>query len=139
MSYPAPLTARLITVRPAAAADQAYVAATFAEQLSRGVRGTGANATVDRVLDSSAARVLVAIEAGRIVGWLAYAAIPRVRAVLYAYVRKPARGAGVARALANAAWPSGSGSWVHAGFRGGSIESLLARYNAVEIPLDELL
>ena len=118
--------------------DQAFVAATFAEQLSRGGR-TDANATVDRVLDSDVTRVLIAVEQGRIIGWLAYAAIPRVRAVLFAYVRRPRRMQGIARELADAAWPARTGAWVHAGLCGGSTKTLLARFPATAMKLEELL
>lgn len=129
---------RALTIRPARAEDQAFVAATFAEQLSRG-NHDAPNAIVDRVLDADATRVLVATENGRIVGWLAYAAIPRVRAVLFAYVRRQARGEGVARELCDAAWPAGVGAWVHAGLCGGSTRSVLERFPATEMNLDELL
>jgi len=127
-----------MSIRPARADDQAFVAATFAEQLTRGGR-TDANAVVDRVLDSTSTRVLVAIEDHRIVGWLAYAPIPRVRAVLFAYVRSKRRLEGVARELCDAAWPRRSGTWVHAGLRGGSTKTLLQRFSATEMPLEELL
>jgi ribosomal protein S18 acetylase RimI-like enzyme len=129
---------RAITIRSAGAGDQAFVAATFAEQLSRG-NHRDANAIVDRILDSEATRVLIATEDHRIVGWLAYAAIPRVRAVLFAYVRNKARGQGIARELTDAAWPRRAGSWVHAGLRGGSTKALLERFNATAMSLEELL
>lgn len=127
-----------LTIRPARADDQAFVAATFAEQLERG-HHQDANAIVDRVLDSDATRVLVATENGRIVGWLAYAAIPRVRAVLFMYVRRQARTRGVARELVDAAWPTGLGAWVHGGLRGGSTRALLGRFPAHGMDLSELL
>lgn len=145
-----------LDIRPARADDQAFVAATFAEQLSRG-NHRDANQVVDRVLDSPQTRVLVACDGGRIVGWLAYSAIPRVRAVLFVYVRRAARERGVARDLVDAAWPEYApephvkggqlsvavndrrGAWVHGGLRGGSTRELLARYSAVEMPLEDLL
>jgi len=127
-----------LTIRPAAAEDQAFVAATFAEQLERG-HHQKPNAIVDRVLDSDMTRVLVATEHGRIVGWLAYAAIPRVRAVLFVYVRRQARTRGVARELVDAAWVGRTGAFVHGGLRGGSTRSLLQRYVATEMKLEELL
>jgi len=127
-----------LTIRPAAAEDQAFVAATFAEQLERGHHAKP-NAIVDRVLDSDATRVMIALNRGRIAGWLAYAAIPRVRAVLFAYVRREHRLQGVARELAEAAWPTLTGAWVHGGLRGGSTRTLLARYPATEMTLEELL
>ncbi len=126
------------TVHAAGPVDQAFVAATFAEQLSRG-HHANANEIVDRVLDSTTTRVLVACDGGRIIGWLAYAAIPRVRAVLFAYVRRPDRSQGVARELVDAAWPGRTGTWVHAGLRGGSTKALLARFNATAMSLDDLL
>lgn len=130
--------ARAITIRSARPEDQAFVAATFAEQLSRG-NHADANTLVDRVLDASTTRVLVALENYRIVGWLAYAAIPRVRAVLFAYVRRPNREQGVARELIDVAWPRRAGSWVHGGLRGGSTKGLLARFSTTEMKLEELL
>jgi hypothetical protein len=129
---------RAISIRSAGPTDHAFVAATFAEQLSR-CHHADANTIVDRVLDADTTRVLVAIENHRIVGWLAYAAIPRVRAVLFAYVRRPNRERGVARELTSAAWPRRTGSWVHAGLRGGSTKSLLQRFVTLEMPLEELL
>lgn len=131
---------RALTIRPAQPDDQAFVAATFAEQLSRG-NHRDANSIADQVLDADATRVLVALDPddGRITGWLAYAAIPRVRAVLFAYVRSKSRLQGVAHELAAAAWPSGRGAWVHAGLRGGSTKSLLQRYQATQMSLEDLL
>lgn len=127
-----------LLIRPARSDDQAFVAATFAEQLSRG-HHQDSNAIVDRVLDSPQTRVLVARDGGRIVGWLAYSAIPRVRAVLFVYVRRQGREHGVARELVDAAWPDGRGAWVHGGLRGGSTRSLLEKFAAVEMPLPDLL
>jgi GNAT superfamily N-acetyltransferase len=127
-----------LLIRPGRADDQAFVAATFAEQLARG-HHHDSNATVDRVLDSSMTRVLVACDGGRIVGWLAYSAIPRVRAVLFAYVRRQARGKGVARELVDAAWPNRVGAWVHCGLRGGSTRELLEKYTATDVPIEDLL
>lgn len=129
---------RVISIRPACAEDQAFVGATFAEQLTRGGHREP-NAVVDRVLDADATRVLIALEHNRIVGWLAYAAIPRVRAVLFVYVRRRERLNGVARDLVDAAWPRHSGAWVHAGLRGGSTHSLLQRFTATEMSLEDLL
>lgn len=143
-----------VTVRKAWPEDQAFVAKTFAEQLARGNNAliftstnhvTSAhcskeNAVVDRVLDSETTRVLVACDVdGRIAGWLCYAAIPRVRAVLFVYVRNKQRLGGVARALVDAAWPSSTRPWVHGGLRGGSTKSLLQRFAATEMDLTELL
>lgn len=129
-----------LTIRPARADDQAFVAATFAEQLQRG-HHQDANAVVDRVLDSSLTRVLVAVSGGqrRIVGWLAYANIPRVRALLFVYVRRQARTQGVARELVDSAWPARTGAWVHGGLRGGSTRALLQRFPALAMGLEELL
>lgn len=127
-----------VTIRDALPEDQAFVSATFAEQLSRG-GCHDANAVVDRVIDSDSTRVLIALEHGRIVGWLAYAAIPKVRAVLFAYVRKNNRLGGVARDLATAAWPRNTGAWVHAGLRGSSTKALLQRFPATLVSLDDLL
>lgn len=130
--------ASVLSIRPARADDQAFVAATFAEQLSRG-HHHDANQVVDRVLDSSMTRVLVACDAGRIVGWLAYSAIPRVRAVLFMYVRRQARDRGVARELADTAWPGRSGAWVHGGLRGATTRSLLERHKTTAMDLDDLI
>lgn len=133
--------ASAIEIRPAWPEDQAFVAATFADQLARGNHRDG-NALADRVLDASSTKVLVAVDpnqGGKIVGWLAYAAIPRVRAVLFAYVRAPRRLSGVAKQLADAAWPARKGAWVHAGLRGSATRSLLARFPATEVKLEELL
>lgn len=114
------------------------MSATFAEQLSRG-GCRDANATVDRIIDSDATRILIALEQGRIVGWLAYAAIPRVRAVLFLYVRRPNRLGGVAHSLCDTAWPRSTGAWVHAGLRGSSTKALLQRFPATLVSLDDLL
>lgn len=127
-----------LSIRPACAGDQAFVASTFAKQLIRSDH-SDANQIVDRVLDSSQTRVIVACDGGRILGWLAYSAIPRVRAVLFVYVRRQARNQGVARELADAAWPDGRGSWVHGGLRGGSTRELLERFTTLEMDLGELL
>ena len=132
------IAAPSLSIRPARADDQAFVAATFAEQLQRG-HHHDANQVVDRVLDSSVTRVLVATEAGRIVGWIAFAAIPRVRCVLFVYVRRQQRTQGVARELVDAAWPARAGAWVHAGLRGGSTRSLLQRFPATEVAIEEVL
>jgi len=126
-----------VDVRPALPEDQAFVGATFAEQLSRGGH-SDANALVDRILDAESTRVLIALERGRIVGWLAYAAIPKVRAVLFIYVRRNNRLYGVARSLVDAAWPRAH-SWVHAGLRGGSTKTLLQRFQATQMSLEDLL
>lgn len=129
-----------VTVRVAWPEDQAFVAATMAEQLERaGGRHGEVHAIVNRVLDSQLTRVVVAERERRLLGWLAYAAIPRVRAVLFMYVRRDERGGGIARDLADAAWPSGRGQWVHAGLRGGSTRSVLQRFAAIAMPLDDLL
>lgn len=129
-----------VSIRPARPEDQAFVAATFVEQLARG-HCKDANLVVDRVLDSETTRVLVAIDpaTGRITGWLAYAAIPRVRAVLFVYVRSKSRLQGVAHELAAAAWSSSTRPWVHAGLCGGSTKSLLQRFAATEMDLSELI
>ncbi len=127
-----------IEIRSAWPDDQRFVAATMSEQLQRG-RHSDANAVVDRVLDSSATRVLVATDHGRIVGWLAYAAIPRVRAVLFVYVRREKRTQGIARALLDAAFPTQRGQWVHGGLNGTSTKSVLQRYSAIAMPLDEII
>jgi len=131
------IAAPSLSIRPACADDQAFVAATFAEQLERG-RHQKPNAIVDRVLDSDRTRVLVALDGGRIAGWLAYAAIPRVRAVLFLYVRRQYRTGGVARELCDAAWLKPA-PWVHGGLRGTSTASLLQRYPATAMELEELL
>lgn len=128
---------RSLEIRPALPEDQAFVSATFAEQLSRG-GAHDANAIVDRVIDSDATRILIALEHGRIVGWLAYAAIPRVRAVLFVYVRKNNRLGGIAHELASVAWPRG-GAWVHAGLRGSSTKSVLQKFQATQMSLEDLL
>lgn len=126
-----------IEIRAAWPEDQAFVAATFAEQLERGHHDKP-HAIVDRVLDSSSTRVLIATRHGRIVGWLAYVSVPRVRAVLFVYVRRQERAVGVARQLVDAAFPR-AGQWVHGGLRGGSTKSLLQRFSAIEMPLEDLI
>ena len=126
--------APILEIRPGQPEDQAFVSATFAEQLSRG-GAHDANAIVDRVIDSDSTRILIALEHGRIVGWLAYAAIPRVRAVLFIYVRKNNRLGGVARDLASAAWPRNTGAWVHAGLKGSSTKSILQKFQATQVDL----
>lgn len=136
---------RQIEIRQAWPQDQAFVAATFREQLARRhdgvtIRYRNADRIVDQILDSERTRVLVAVDGRRLIGWLAYVEMPRVRALLFAYVRRDDRLQGVARMLADAAWPRKTGSWVHAGLRGGSTRSLLQRYDgAIEMGLEELL
>ena len=126
-----------VVIRPAWPEDQAFVAATFAEQLDRGQHDKP-HAIVDRVIDSPSTRILIATRAGRIVGWLAYVAAPRVRAVLFVYVRRQERTQGIARQLVQAAFPR-AGQLVHGGLRGGSTKSLLQRFSAIEMPLDDLI
>lgn len=142
MTLPA-LAAPHVEVRQAWPQDQAFVAATFREQLARqhSLAGYGAaDRVVDRVLDSDRARVLVALDGKRLIGWLAYVEMPRVRALLFAYVRKEYRGSGVARAMAAQAWPRQAGPWVHCGLRGGSTRQLLESHpGAIAMGLEELL
>jgi len=127
-----------VTVRPAWPEDQAFVGSTFAEQLERGGHKNG-NRIADRVLNSDRVRVLIATDAdGRIVGWLAYVPMPRVRAVVFGYVRNKLRLQGIARELARAAWPKG-GAWVHGGLRGASTKGLLGQFKATEVKLEDLL
>jgi hypothetical protein len=75
----------------------------------------------------------------RLIGWLAYVEMPRVRALLFCYVRKDDRGAGVARMLADRAWPRRSGNWVWSGLRGGSSSRLVDKFKPMEMGLEELL
>lgn len=128
-----------LSIRPARADDQAFVAATLVEQLSRGGMRRQANSIADRVFDSTLTRVLVATEGGRIIGWLAYAAIPRVRCVLFAYVRKQHRGQGVARELVDTAWPERTGAWVTTGLSGGDTAGLTERFKPTSVGLEEVL
>ena len=132
-----------VEVRAAWPQDQAFVAATFREQLARQHAAAPyktADRIVDRILDSERTRVLVAVDGKRLIGWLAYVEMPRVRALLFAYVRKEHRSQGVARALAAKAWPRATGQWIHCGLRGGSTRQLLERFSgALEMPLEEML
>jgi len=132
-----------IDIRTAWPEDQAWVASTFREQLVRGQPAASyasVDRIVDRVLDSSRTHVLMATRGRRLIGWLAYVEMPRVRALLFCYVRKDDRGAGVARMLADQAWPRRAGQWVHAGLRGGTTAKLLERHrDALEMDLGELL
>lgn len=132
-----------ITIRAARPDDQKFVTRTMAAQLSPDKTPreyAAANHIVNRVMGSARVRVLVAIARdGRIIGWLAYTPIPRVKAVLFVYVRKDDRGGGIGRELARAAWPTGRGQWVHGGLRGSSSRALLQRFRALEMPLEDLI
>lgn len=129
----------MLLIREARPDDAAFVAATFADQLSRG-RHHDANHIVDKVLDSRRVKALVAVGDGhRLSGWLIYVPTPRVRALVFAYVRHKQRLTGVGRSLAAHAWPDREGRWVHAGLRGGSTSSLLRRFPSTEVSLEELL
>ena len=131
---------RQIDIRPAWPQDQAFVAATFREQLARRSSYRDADRIVDRILDSDRTRILLAVDGKRLVGWLAYVEIPRVRAVLFTYVRKEYRGGGLARQLVDTAWPRKSGSFVHAGgLAGGDTTRILARFPSTEVDLGELI
>ena len=128
-----------LAIREARPDDASFVAATFGEQLSRG-RHHDAHDIVNRVLDSRRTRILVgADDTHRLVGWLIYVPTPRVRTLVFAYVRAKQRMSGIAREMAAQAWPGKSGAWVHAGLRGGSTSSLLRRFAATEVPLEEML
>lgn len=126
-------------IREARPDDAAFVAATFSEQLSRG-RHHDAHEIVNRVLDSKRVKVLVSVEDNyRLNGWLIYVPTPRVRALVFAYVRNKQRLNGLGRAMAAQAWPDREGRWVHAGLRGGSTSSLLRRFPSTEVLLEEML
>ena len=128
-----------LEIRKAWPDDQAFVAATFREQLARRSSYRDADRIVDRILDSERTHVLLAVKGKRLVGWLAYVEIPRVRAVLFAYVRKEHRGEGIARLLTDTAWPKKSGQWVTAGLAGGSSSKLMERFAPTEVDLGELI
>lgn len=128
-----------LEIRAAWPQDQAFVAATFREQLARRSSYRDADRVVDRILDSQRTNILLAVDGKRLAGWLAYVEIPRVRAVLFAYVRKEYRGHGVARQLVDTAWPRRTGQWVHAGLAGGSTAKLLERFPSTEVDLGELI
>lgn len=123
-------------IREAAPGDQAYVAATLTKQLEQHEQP---NALADRIFDSANIRIWIAESDTRILGWLVCAKITGVRALLYVYVRRAERGHGVARMLANTAWPARRGQWVHGGLRGQALKSLLERYRPIEMSLKELL
>jgi len=131
-----------IDIRTAWPEDQAWVASTFREQLVRGQPAASyamVDRIVDRVLDSSRTHVLMATRGRRLIGWLAYVEMPRVRALLFCYVRKDDRGAGVARMLADQAWPRRNGNWVWSGLRGGSSSRLVDKFKPIEMGIEELL
>ena len=137
---------REIDIRAAWPSDQAFVASTMREQLCRrhgdiiGMQFKRADILIDRILDSERTRVLVACDGKRIIGWLAYVEIPRVRALLFAYVRKDDREQGVAARLAAQAWPRATGKWVYpGGIQGYSAASLLRKFDVAEVDLEELL
>ena len=94
---------RVLLRRPRSS-DQSYVASTWAHSLrSTGRAGVGKpDALIDRMLDNSAVKVMLAVEPSddeRILGWIAYTAMPRAIIVHYVYVRDKVRGRGIAHAL----------------------------------------
>lgn len=155
------VAAPAIVIRAAQPSDQAYVSATLADQLQRASQGSydTVNDVVNRIFDSPRTRVAIAEEGRRIVGWLAYAAIPKVRALLFVYVRREERNRGIARRLAHAVWAKSTGAYVHPGLRGRKvpllrdgvavldgrgtaldlIDALKQRHSAIEMKLEEML
>ena len=131
-----------VSIRTAWPEDQAFVADVLSDQLRR-ANHKDATALTNRILDSASTRILIATRDRRIIGWLAYAAIPRIRAVLFAYVRKDDRGQGVGRSLLNAAFPSRKGQVVYAGLTGGMSKTatnlLLHHYAALQMNLEDLI
>lgn len=130
-------------IRPAIAADQAYIAKTWWLSMLQGNRAPRLrrrlNAAIDRVLDDATTRALVAAKGERILGWLVYAAAPVGRVVHYVYVRENERGQGLARRLIEAAWP-GSDARLIATMRGPNTDTCLAAIrNSIYIPLEEVL
>jgi len=116
--------------------DRRYVASTWG--WSSGLSST----TIDRVLDHPFTRVLVVErDPEHILGWLAIAALPSIRLLHYLYVRREARGVGVARKMIDAAWPANrslAAPFIYT-VPGPATKQLLARFSATRMHLDEAL
>ena len=104
-----------------------------------------ANEVVDRVLDSSIVRLLVAGDANntdRIAGWIAY--VPsdlfvHGRIVVYVYTRDQYRRHGVAKALIVAAFPTSRTKFFHM-FNGPDLKNLLGKDRSSQhVSIEELL
>lgn len=130
------------TVRRAAADDQRFIASTWWRNMLGDQRAPRVrrrlNAQIDRVLDDSSTRALVAVnEQDRILGWIVYATTPSMRVVHYVYVRDEHRGSGIARRLIDAAWP-GSDARLVMTMIGPDTKSFIARKgNAVFCRVEE--
>lgn len=121
--------------------DQSYVCATW-------MRSARAEALlVNRILDHDTTRLLVASADGdekRIHGWVVYGVLGKVRALHYVYVRDGReeqdkhRGHGIGRALMTKAGFDLAKPVVYTG-RGPDAGSLLARYQGVFLPVEEVL
>ena len=132
--------------------DQAFVAKTMAAQLARFTFSNNAtrnnaicarsNATVDRILNSTRVRVLVATpkdNGTRIAGFLVYVPTPRVRTIVFAFVRAEHLRAGVCTMMTREAFKH-DGVIVHGGLRGYASKEIMKRFaSAIEMPLDELI
>lgn len=133
-----------VSIRPAIAADQRFVAATWFHSMLGGRNRAPRlrrrlNAQIDRVLDDATTRALVACKGERIVGWLVYSTTPVWRVVHYAYVRDDDRGHGICKRLIDAAWPANQTRLI-ATMRGPMTDRCLASFkNAMYIPLEEVL
>jgi len=112
-------------IRPARPSDQAFVASTWAFTLCDGGEHCGGNHRraddpqrtrscntsrniVDRMLDHSSVRILVAAQptdSDRIIGWLAYSPAAKARLLHMVYVREHERRQGIAEMLVEHAWP----------------------------------
>ena len=111
-------------IRPARPSDQAFVASTWAFTLCDGGEHCGGNHRraddpqrtrscntsrniVDRMLDHSSVRILVAAQptdSDRIIGWLAYSPAAKARLLHMVYVREHERRKGIAWRLYDHAW-----------------------------------
>lgn len=128
--------------------DQGYIASTWlrnlrtSEEHARSPRGTffhELGAMVDRVLDRSDTRCLVAAEVAdtdRMWGWIVWTPIPNAPALHYVYTRREHRLAGVAGALMSEAKIAAPFVYTLAG---PDVSIITARYGGVFYSLKEFL
>lgn len=101
------MTDEVIRYRDARATDAAYVmnswvTSIYGPKANWGARGAKLNTLVERLLDDSRTKVLVACaphDEDAIVGWIAYAHAPGLHVIEYMHVRQQRRREGIARAM----------------------------------------
>lgn len=128
-------------IRPARSDDQAYIASTWWRSMLGGRRAPRQrrriNAQIDRILDDTTTRALVTLDRDRIIGWLVFASAPSMRVLHYVYVRDDERGRGVARRMADAAWP-GSDARMVLTMKGPDTKSYVAtKRSCLYVPIEE--